>query len=465
MEMPGSSEFAAAALEAIPEKCADVTLGCSDVAGILDGVLSTTERLRAEHRALQGTIQALTEDQERVAHASDEARLLSARAIDRLDEGTGMIRASLVQITQLLDLVGALGTHVTGFAAAMAQVRRSAQNIEELADTTNILALNATIEAARAGEAGRTFAVVASEVKNLAAETRKATDEIARTIDALGLEASEVIERIESGSAASQQAKASVDGIIGTITNVSELVNEVDRQNDQIARSAGTITRHVFAVQQVVTSFDDASIVYEQNLSQAGRRVDELELTACDMFDRIVHAGLSPHDSAMVDMAHRFAREIQEAAERALADGTLTMAQLFDTDYRKIASTNPPRFQTSLMEWADENWRSILDRAAGGDMRVLAAACTDMNGYLPTHLSEYSCAPTGDLTHDTAFCRNGRILLGTIDRKAKLSTAPYMMAVYRQENDGRTYRIMRNVYRPLFIGGRRWGDFELAYQL
>lgn len=67
------------------------------------------------------------------------------------------------------------------------------------------------------------------------------------------------------------------------------------------------------------------------------------------------------------------------------------------------------------------------------------------------------------MNHDTQFCRNGRIMLEAIDRKAKVSNASYMMAVYRQEGDGESYLVVRNVYVPLLIGGRRWGDFELAY--
>jgi len=90
---------------------------------------------------------------------------------------------------------------------------------------------------------------------------------------------------------------------------------------------------------------------------------------------------------------------------------------------------------------------------------------SDTNGFLPTHVTEHSRAPTGDLTHDTKHCRNGRIMLYTIDKKAKKQTDPYMMAVYRQEGDGRNYLVVRNVYVPLFINGRRWGDFELAYSL
>ncbi|MEP3421232.1 MAG: methyl-accepting chemotaxis protein, partial [Erythrobacter sp.] len=153
----------ATALDKIPEKCGEVTDGCSDVAGIVAAVIQSSEVLREEHEALHGTVSALEADQTKVAEASDEARLLSERAIERLGEGTSLIQSSLSQIGSLLELVDTLGQHVTSFSAAMEQVRRSAKDIEDIAETTNILALNATIEAMRAGDAGRTFAVVASE--------------------------------------------------------------------------------------------------------------------------------------------------------------------------------------------------------------------------------------------------------------------------------------------------------------
>ena len=88
-----------------------------------------------------------------------------------------------------------------------------------------------------------------------------------------------------------------------------------------------------------------------------------------------------------------------------------------------------------------------------------------MNGFLPTHITECSRAPTGDLEHDTAHCRNGRILFDDVDAAAKRSNAPFFMSVYRQEGDGTNYVTVRNVYMPAIINGRRWGDVEVAYQL
>ena len=450
-------------LDKIPQSCGEVSLGCSDVVGIINAVIASSKSLRSEYDALSETVSALEKDQAKVSDASEEAHLLSEKAIERLGQGTTLIHSSLGQINSLLDLVDTLGQHVTSFAAAMEQVRRSAQDIDQIAETTNILALNATIEAMRAGDAGRTFAVVAGEVKSLANDTRKATEEIAATVDALGLEANRVIGQIEAGADASSAAKSSVGEIERTITAVGELVEEVDRQNDQIARSTGTISGHVHGVQQVLASFDKAALGSEEQLHGARDRMEELEITASDMFDRIVKAGLSPEDSAMVNRAMECSQEIATTIEHAIADGKITKEAVFDQDYVQVVGTNPPQFRTRLSDWADANWRPILDSSKANDPTVMAVACTDMNGFLPTHLTEHSRPPTGDEAHDAKHCRNGRIFWDTVDARAKASSDAYMMAVYRADMDNGNYIVVRNVFVPLTINGQRWGDLELAY--
>lgn len=456
-------EAEASGVDAIPRYCGEVTVGCSDVAGIVEGVARSSARLREEHAELAATIASLEAEQRQVTDASDEARLLSRKAVDRLLRGTDLIRSSLGQVGQLLATVDTLTQHVTGFAAAMEQVRRTSQDIGRLADTTNILAFNAMIEARRAGEAGKTFAVVADEVKSLANDTRKATENIARTVGTLGQEAEQVSNRIAAGALASDEARGSIASIEGTLGEVIGLVEEVDRQNAMIARTTGGIGVHVDGIRKILASFDSATLDNEANLDIAYARMEQLEMTANVMFDNIVVAGLSPADSLMVERAQAAAREIAELTQAALTSGDLAESALFDRDYQLIPGSDPKRFTNRLMAWAHRNWRPIYDRITASDRQIMGVACTDMNGYLPAHLSEFSREPTGDKAHDTQCCRNGRILLDAIDRKAKESRAPYMMAVYRQEGDGKSYKVVRNVYVPLEIAGRRWGDLELAY--
>ncbi len=463
MELTKIHPQGASALDTIARDCGAVSVGCSDVAGIVQAVIDSRARLRVEQHALLETVAALEADEKCIADACNESRVLSKRAIDRLGDGTRLIHSSLGQVTELLELVDTLTQHVTGFAAAMEQVRECTRDIGQIAETTNILSLNASIEAARAGDAGRGFAVVANEVKNLAGKTRQATDEIVRTIDTLGREAELVVGRIEDGAKASSEAKNSVARIVETIDGVSGLVGEVDAQNDNIARANSTISEHVVSIRQALDVFDLAAESSEAGLRCAHERIEGLELTASSMFDSIVQAGLSPADNAMVERAQAAVQEIVAATEAAVASGELDSAALFDRDYRSISGSNPPRFLTRLCHWADRTWRPLLDRIAGSDPAIMAAACTDIKGFLPTHLTCFSRQPTGELAHDTRHCRNGRMILDAIDQKAKDSTAPYMMAVYRQEGDGRSYKVVRNVYVPLVFNGRRWGDLELAY--
>ncbi|KWV92950.1 methyl-accepting chemotaxis protein [Erythrobacter sp. YT30] len=451
------------ALENMPESCGAVTVGCTDIAGIVEAVIQSSESLRDQHDSLRGTVAALEADQSKVAEASDEARLLSERAIERLGEGTALIQSSLGKINSLLNLVDTLGQHVTSFSAAMEQVRRSAQDIDDIAETTNILALNATIEAMRAGEAGRTFAVVASEVKSLANDTRRATEEIAQTVSTLGDEASEVIGKIEAGSTASDEAKESVTKIESTILNVGELVEEVDKQNDVIARSTSTISGHVHSVQDVLSSFDKVAKTNEAQLYTANDRTKELEMTANDMFDQLVQAGLSPRDSIMVDHALETVKELIGVTEDSLSKGTITSDAVFDQNYQRIEGSNPERFTTRMTPFADNHWKPILNRIVSEVDDCVAAVCADTNGHMPTHIDRFSEAPTGDLVHDTRFCRNGRMVMDLADKAAAQSNAPYRMSVFRQEADGQNYVIVRNVYVPIVINGRRWGDFKFAY--
>ena len=67
----------AVAIDKIPEQCGAVTVGCTDVAGIVEAVIKSSEVLREEHEALRGTVAALDADQAKVSEASDEARMLS----------------------------------------------------------------------------------------------------------------------------------------------------------------------------------------------------------------------------------------------------------------------------------------------------------------------------------------------------------------------------------------------------
>lgn len=452
-------------LDGAAKQCGDLAIGCTDAAG---QVQSVAESIAAQTKVLvelQAVMASLEVDQRQVTDATDEARMLSENARARLKEGAGIISASIDEFGELTKMVTQLGGQITNFASAMDQVRRTTTIIDGIARTTNMLALNAAIEAEKAGEAGRTFAVVAAEVKKLAQDTRDATEEIGATIDSLTVEGDAFVLKIQNGMARSRAAEAGFARINETVGDVIRLVDQVDSQTDDIARSTSLIHDSVCRVGDELNGFANAAKANRNRLDEAFECMGRLEQSSNAMFDTIVQSGFAGDDGHFVEIAMRECEHFVTLTQRALDDGQLQIDALFDFDYRKIAGSRPPRFDTALNAFADSVWRAELDRVVASDPRVISSACTDKNGYLPTHTTLYSRPPKGDPVYDAAHCRNRRILLDDTDRLAKASVKPFHVAVYRREDDDGGYHIVRNVYVPMIFEGRRWGDFEVAYRV
>ncbi len=449
--------------------CGEVVVDCSDTAGTLENALKSADDLQQKHLELEAITKQLATEIENVAHATAEARELSDSAREKVAAGNATVSSSIAGFTDMIGLINRLGTHIAGFAAAMDQVKRASQAIDNIARTTNMLALNAAIEAQKAGVAGQTFAVVAAEVKKLALDSRTAAVEITGTVNSLSAEAAKLVADIGSGIEGSGKAQAKFAHMEQLLNGLSDIVSQVDQRTGEIAHNTAAINDGLSESKRVRSAVDAANDAMHKQLSLAHQDVTELETRANIMFDKLVHSGMSREDSAYVELALEQASRIKAFTEAAVADGTLSLGALFDDNLITIQGSNPMRYRNAFSQWADAYWRPILDEISGMRGEILTTVCTTTTGFLPTHMSKFSAKPSGDFAHDSRYCRNGRVFFAGVDVIAKASTQDYSMAVYRHtgasSGSDKSQAVVRNVYVPLFFNGRRWGDLEIAYIL
>jgi len=448
MATMGIEEVTENAVRAVARDCGSLSMECSDVAGYVQGVATRIGDHLKMLDQLEEVTTRLLADQARVSDSTDEARLLSEQAKGKLEAGREAIEGTIAGFKGLTELVVQLGERMAGFASAMNQVQTVSSTIEAIARKTNMLALNATIEAARAGDAGRSFAVVAAEVKKLAHDTRAATSQIASTIGELTREAGAVTTEIKTGVDRSRAAQSGFSMISDTVREVSEIVGMVDRQTEGIAHSTSMIQASVDRVKASLTDFSGDARANGTELMSAQKRLAHLEMLSNTMLDTLANSGAEIDDTPFILKAQEACRQIQVALERAVDAGEVTVDDIFDTNYQIVEGSNPVQYDTRFNAAADRYMRPILDRVKASDGRIIGSACGDMNGYLPTHLSERSHPQGPDPVWNDAHCRNKRILIDDATRSALGSDKPATLYTYRMEL-GDKHIPVKNVFVPL----------------
>ncbi|PWK29495.1 methyl-accepting chemotaxis protein [Actinoplanes xinjiangensis] len=222
--------------------------GAEVLGDVTQRLTSITTRLDAEAREaseqaglVAGTAGEVSASVQSVAAGSDEMGA-SIREISENANNAAQVASSAVGVAQTTnDTVAKLGT-------SSEEIGNVVKVITAIAEQTNLLALNATIEAARAGELGKGFAVVATEVKDLAQETAKATEDIARRVEAIQADTSSAVVAIQEISRIISEINDYQVTIASAVEEQTATTNEMSRSIGEAANGSSVIAGNINAV-------------------------------------------------------------------------------------------------------------------------------------------------------------------------------------------------------------------------
>lgn len=264
------------------------------VGGTIQSLAVAAEQLQSASKTMESTARSTQQASGSVVAAAEE----TSANVQTVAAATEKMTASSEEISQQVSNVAAKASEASSSAnrtkeqvsklnTLVSNIGEVVTAIKDIAEQTNLLALNATIEAARAGEAGKGFAVVADEVKKLATETSKKTEEIENRIS-----------QIQSATQASVNAVqviienvADIDGLsanaAGAVIEQNSTITEITRNINEVAAASREVSSIIIGVQQGANEAGESAETLRSAADNIARLSDSLDREVSQFLDQI----------------------------------------------------------------------------------------------------------------------------------------------------------------------------------
>jgi methyl-accepting chemotaxis protein len=276
-------EAKAAAIKAEAEKKAAMRKLADDfetaIGGVVQAVSAAATEMQGSAKSLTATADLTSRQATTVSAATEQA----SANVQTVAAATEELAASVSEISRQVGTSSGIAsraveqaretdTKMQGLSAAANEIGDVVRLIGDIAGQTNLLALNATIEAARAGEAGKGFAVVASEVKNLAAQTAKATEEIGAKVGEMQAVTAASVAAIRSISETITEMSGIASSIASAVEEQGAATQEIARNVQEAARGTQDVASNIGGVTEASAETGAAA---NQMLGAAGELADQ----------------------------------------------------------------------------------------------------------------------------------------------------------------------------------------------
>ena len=237
-EVVGSADKIAASASDLSAVSEELAASSSQVSSAMLEISSGAENQRNELNATQSALELQRKATAEMADAASRVARLSEEIRTVADRHRNDIAAASNTLLDVREVVRTTGTEVTQLAQQSSSIDDFVDLIKRISSQTNLLALNAAIEAARAGEHGRGFAVVAEEVRQLADESSRAAEDVARTTRVIREQVEEVTATMAVGQAKVRGIESVAEGAARGLTEIVAAVEQVEQAASRVTRAA-----------------------------------------------------------------------------------------------------------------------------------------------------------------------------------------------------------------------------------
>ncbi|KGK16111.1 chemotaxis protein [Vibrio navarrensis] len=242
--------------------------------------LSTLNQHTQETEQAITAIEEMSATASAIAQSADEAAKLTDRTNRYAEESKQSVTGAVHSVNDLVTQVVSMSDTITRMSDDTKQINSVLQVIGDIAEQTNLLALNAAIEAARAGEQGRGFAVVADEVRALAARTQQSTAQINEMLAKLKSTTENVVNEMGSTRTRCEETAERTNHVMDTLNVVTDSVAQINNLNTLVATSAmeqrqvtDEVSKNMAAIQEIIRQLNS-------NAAQTNSVSDELDDTS-----------------------------------------------------------------------------------------------------------------------------------------------------------------------------------------